>query len=86
MRGLAYKTLVDDTHRKPRWTATVEGIILPVLDPDDINFFFSLIELVVFPLKTRGPPKRPPKKRRLSTGEYQVSLNFYFMVVHYLCS
>ncbi|CAA7035307.1 unnamed protein product [Microthlaspi erraticum] len=69
--NLSYKTLVDVIHKKPKWTATLEGIILPLLDPDDLVLPTDVVDApITHHPRLKRPFGRPPKKRKFSEGEY----------------
>ncbi|KAL1198561.1 hypothetical protein V5N11_021639 [Cardamine amara subsp. amara] len=71
--GVEYKKLVDNAFKKTVWVASMSGVILPVLDPDDIFVPEEIWQREVFPPKSRRHSRRPLKKRILSTGEYEVA-------------
>lgn len=80
VRGLDFRTLVGEMHKKVRWTDIVGGVIFPAQDPKEVVTPEEIISRNVMPLKTRQPPGRPPKDRIPSGGENPVSLMKYQLI------
>ena len=72
-RGFEYKLLVEDMHKIKMWQPTVEGAILPVQDPAEVEVPEDIRVMCLMPPQTKRPPGRPPKLRIHSVGEYEVS-------------
>lgn len=81
-RGLEFRTLDDEMHKKHGWDRTLVGVILPVQDPTEVETPEGLLELVIRPPKTRHPPERPPKLRIPSGGEDPVRVVIFEHLGH----
>ncbi|KAL0647268.1 hypothetical protein Bca4012_045559 [Brassica carinata] len=68
-RDLQHSEFVADAYLKKTWNETTKGVTLPVPDPQDLFLPSEVSDLIMLPPKTKGPPGRPPTKRKRSTGE-----------------
>ncbi|KAL0729396.1 hypothetical protein Bca4012_025489 [Brassica carinata] len=73
-RNMEYNMYVSKHHLKETWAAAVEGIILPVQDPKDIEVPAEILKVDLCPPMTKRTKGRPGIKRKLSAGEVPVRL------------
>ncbi|KAL0795370.1 hypothetical protein Bca101_066747 [Brassica carinata] len=69
-RNMEYNMYVSKHHLKETWAAAVEGIILPVQDPKDIEVPAEILKVDLCPPMTKRTKGRPGIKRKLSAGEF----------------
>lgn len=63
---------VSEYHVKKTWAKTLQGIILPVPNPKDINVPAEVLKVELYPPTTKRTKERPGVKRKLSGGEVPV--------------